>query len=140
MSDRKEAENECAENGVGQQQVEVLLGGRQSAVIEEAAALAQARYQLEPGLRAIYRLEGPDPGDLSIKLLEVNERTVPAGVVPVGFPPHPASGLHFPSVIIEVTPQEFEAIQRNTLQLPVGWVVRDDYKRPTTPDHAGAGS
>ena len=79
--------------------------------VEESAALAQP-FEVEPGLRAIYRLEGADPNDHRIKLLEVNKQTVPTGIVPVGFPAHPASGVHYPSVVIEVTPQEYEAIQR----------------------------
>ena len=105
--------------------------------MEEAAALARAHFEIEPGLRAVYRLEGPDPNDLRIKLLEVNELTVPTGIVPVGFPPHPASGLHYPSVVIEVTPQEYEAIQRNQLYLPDGWEVRDTYERPGSMGHPG---
>ena len=95
----------------------------------EAEALARAHYQVEPGLRAIYRLEGPDPNGFRIKLLEVNEQTVPTGIVPVGFAPHPASGVHYPSVVIEVTPQEYEAIQRRELNLPEGWEVRNSYER-----------
>ena len=59
------------------------------------------------------------------------------GIVPVGFPPHPASGLHYPSVVIEVTPREYEAIQRKQLDLPAGWEVRDAYERPAGADHAG---
>ena len=93
--------------------------------------------EVEPGLRAIYRLESADPNDHRIKLLEVNEQTVPTGIVPVGFPAHPASGLHYPSVVIEVTPQEYEAIQRKQLNLPTGWEVRDAYERPAGPGHAG---
>ena len=54
--------------------------------MEEAAALAQAHYGVEPGLRAINRLEGPDPNDLRIKLLEVNEQTVPTGMPDRGIP------------------------------------------------------
>jgi hypothetical protein len=55
---------------------------------------------------------------------------VTAGIVPVGFPPHPASGLHYPSVVIEVTPSEYEAIQRKELELPPGRQIRDAYERP----------
>ena len=141
MSDRDQAERGRAQNRPGQPnheesfEQEQLESHRQA--LEEAAALARAHYEVEPGLRAIYRLEGPDPNGLRIKLLEVNEQTVPTGIVPVGFPPHPASGLHYPSVVIEVTPQEYEAIQRKQLDLPVGWEVRDAYERPAGADHAG---
>lgn len=141
MSDRNEAGGEQAQNRPGQPNPkEVFEQGRSEAhrqAVEESAALARAHYQVEPGLRAIYRLESADPNDLRIKLLEVNEQTVPTGIVPVGFPPHPASGLHYPSVVIEVTPQEYEAIQRKQLDLPSSWEVRDAYERPAGADHAG---
>ncbi len=141
MPDRDQSERGHAQNGAGQpNHGEILdparLESRRQAM-EEAAALARAHYEIEPGLRAIYRLEGPDPDDLRIKLLEVNEQTVATGIVPVGFPPHPASGLHFPSVVIEVTPQEYEALQSKQLNLPAGWEVRDVYQRPAGVDHAG---
>ena len=96
----------------------------------------RAHYEVEPGLRAIYRLEGPDPNDLRIKLLEVNEQTVPTGIMPVGFAAHPPSGLHYPSVVIEVTPEEYEAIQHKELTLPTGWQIRDLYERPTVANPA----
>ena len=141
MPDRDQAEGGHARNGPGQPHHEEFLDparleSRRQAM-EEAAALARAHYEIEPGLRAIYRLEGPDPNDLRIKLLEVNEQTVATGIVPVGFPPHPATGLHYPSVVIEVTPQEYEALQSKQLNLPAGWEVRDVYQRPTGADHAG---
>ena len=46
--------------------------------------------------------------DEPIKFLEVNAATVPTGVMPLQFGPVPASGIAFSSVIIEVTPDEFE--------------------------------
>jgi hypothetical protein len=104
--------------------------------LEEAAALACAHYAVEPGLRAVYRLEGPDSTDSRIKLLEVNEQTVPSGIVPVGFAAHPASGLHYPSVVIEITPQEYEALEQGRLTLPHGWEVKDSYERPTEASRA----
>lgn len=135
MPDHRHAESERPENGP----VQLDRGGdfEEAGVKfpwsrdEDAAKLAQSHYQIEPGLRAIYRLEGPDPNGPRIKLLEVNEYTVPTGIVPVGFAPHPPSGLHFPAVVIEVTPQEYEAIQHNQLSLPAGWEIRDLYDRPT---------
>jgi hypothetical protein len=141
MPDRDQDERGHARNGPGQPHHEEILDQARlesrRRVMEEAAALARAHYEIEPGLRAIYRLEGPDPDDLRIKLLEVNEQTVATGIVPVGFPPHPASDLHFASVVIEVTPQEYEALQSKQLNLPDGWEVRDVYQRPAGADHVG---
>ncbi len=97
-------------------------------------------YEVEPGLKALYRLEGPDPNDRRIKLLEVNEDTASTGIVPVGFPAHPPSGLHYPSVVIEVTPREYDAIQHNQLSLPTGWKIGDLYERPTGANQADGNS
>ncbi len=141
MSDRNQVESGSDRNRPGQVNLEAIfergqIEAHRKVMEEEAAALARAHYQVEPGLQAIYRLEGPDKNDLRIKLLEINEQTVPSGVVPVGFPPHPASGLHYPSIVIEVTPLEYEAIQRRELELPAGWEVRDAYERPAGSDRA----
>ena len=143
MSNRDQADKGLRRNGPGQPNLEEIIEQRPSESHRqamEAAALARAHYEVEPGLRAIYRLEGPDPNDLQIKLLEVNEQTVPTGIVPVGFPPHPASGLHYPSVVIEVTPREYEAIQSKQLNLPAGWEIRDAYERPASADQVGGTS
>jgi hypothetical protein len=128
MPDRDHGGNGTPTNGPGHSD--------HKGIVEEAKALAWAHYQVEPGLRAVYRLEGPDPIDLRIKLLEVNEQTVPTGIVPVGFAAHPPSGLHYPSVVIEVTPQEYEAIEQGRLGLPDGWEVRDSHERPAGASHA----
>lgn len=140
MPERDQAERGLPKNRPGEPNFEETVERTQfesRRQATEAAALARAHYEVEPGLRAVYRLEGPDPNDLRIKLLEVNEQTVPTGIVPVGFAPHPASGLHYPSVVIEVTPQEYEAIEHKQLNLPAGWEVRDSYERPTGVDPAG---
>ncbi len=141
MSDHDNIENRCDHDRPDRPSLEdVFEQGRLEVLrraTEEAAELARAHYEIEPGLRAIYRLDGPDPNGLRIKLLEVNEQTVPSGIVPVGFPPHPASGLHFASIVIEVTPQEYEAIKRKELNLPAGWLVGEVYERPTVADHSG---
>ena len=93
----------------------------------EATILAAAHYRVEPGIREIYRVLGPQDAEASpsepIKLLEVNVDTIPAGVMPLGFGPLPTSGIHFPSIIIEVTPDEFDRIQNAELLLPSGWVL-----------------
>jgi hypothetical protein len=66
--------------------------------------------------------------DEPIKLLEVNENTVPSGIMPLQFGPSPASG-HYPAIILEVTPAEFVQIQSRQLELPHGWEVGDPIPR-----------
>lgn len=108
---------------------------------EETLELARRHYAVEIGLKDIFVLR--DAVDVSvehgndaaagngetIKLLEVNENTTPAGVVPIQFGPAPASGIHFSSVIVEVTPEEFRQIQRQELPLPAGWQVGEHIEK-----------
>jgi len=92
---------------------------------EVAERLAHAHYQLEPTIRLIRRLVA-DPAreadpDEPIKLLEVNDATTPDGIRPVYFAPHPASGIIYPSLIVEITPQEYDQIMKNNSLLPHDW-------------------
>jgi hypothetical protein len=94
---------------------------------EEAESLAQKHYEVETGLTQIYRITGAAEFEVSpaepIKLLEVNENTVPSGIMPIQFGPSPASGQHYSSVVLEVTPDEYRKIQTEELRLPHGWKV-----------------
>ncbi len=96
---------------------------------EEARYLACKHYEIEVGLSEVFRVIGPGDAELQasepIKLLEVNENTVPSGILPIGFGPHPASGLHHSTIIVEVTPDEFQRIRSNELPLPHGWTIGD---------------
>lgn len=102
-------------------------------VEREAIELAKRHYAVDVGLTDIFIIkdrsngngEADDDGERGqgapIRLLEVNENTIPAGISPLRFGPAPASGIHFSSVIVEVTPEEFERIQKQELRLPSGW-------------------
>src|SRR5438552_3535274 len=100
---------------------------------EVAQKLARVHYDVEPGMTRIFTIaEIPEVEDLPgtpIKLLEVNAGTVPAGVMPLYFGPVPASGIPYPSIIVEVTPVEFEQIQSNKLRLPDGWTIGEELPR-----------
>lgn len=101
---------------------------------QAAAHLAEMHYQIETGLTQVFRVHGPADvetrPDEPIKLLEVNENTVPSGIMPIQFGPSPGSGLSYPSIIIEVTPDEFQKLQARQLELPHGWTVGDPIPRP----------
>lgn len=92
---------------------------------DEARQLAQKHYQLEDGITQIFRVV--QSGDVEVKpstpiiLLEGNSNTVPSGVTPIQFGPDPAFGIHYPTVIVEVTPEELQKIQSRELPLPSGW-------------------
>jgi len=101
-------------------------------VHEAAARLAEAHYRVEPAITGIYPLRSADPDDRTIRLLEVNPHTFESGIMPVGFGPHPPSGIPFPSIIVEVTPREFLDLQGGKLCLPDGWKWDEPFARPTT--------
>jgi hypothetical protein len=102
---------------------------------EQARILAEKHYQLEPGVVDIVQLTQEVECEVvrgkKIALLEVNENTVPLGVMPLEFGPVPTAGIHYPTVIIEVTPGEFERIKRNELELPHGWSMGSSIPRPS---------
>jgi hypothetical protein len=94
---------------------------------EEARYLANSHYEIESGMSQVFRVIAPgnverDPGE-PIKLLEVNENTFPSGILPIGFGPLPSSGIHYSSIIVEVTPDEFAKIRSQEWELPHGWKV-----------------
>ena len=103
-----------------------------------ASKLANLHFQIEPGISRIFKIrEKPDQEVLPscpIKLLEINAATVPSGVMPLHFGPVPTSGIPFPSVIIEVTPEEFEHIKTKKLKLPKGWTIGPEYPKPSNGD------
>lgn len=102
---------------------------------EAAKELAKKHYQIEAGLTQIFRITERVEVEViraePIKLLEVNENTVPSGVMPLHFGPAPASGIPYPSVIVEVTPDEFKKIQSRELKLPEGWEIGEELPKPT---------
>jgi hypothetical protein len=104
-----------------------------------ANELAKKHYQLEPGLTKVIRFSGSAQVEFRptepIKLLEVNQNTVASGVLPLRFGPAPASGITFPSIIVEVTPEEYERIRKKELALPQGWGAEEELLKP--PDAPG---
>jgi len=92
-----------------------------------ARRLAKAHYQVEAGITQIFRIVGRPEAELRpeepIKLLEVNQFSIPSGVMPLYFDAAPARGILFPSVIVEVTPEEFTKIRSQELKLPEGWTL-----------------
>jgi len=112
---------------------EVAIARDKAAMARE---LARKHYEVEPGLRQVIRCSGSAHVEFKpaepVKLLEVNEATSASGVMPLHFGPAPASGIYFPSVIVEVTPEEFARIQAMELALPSGWQHRDDLSMQTS--------
>ncbi len=99
-----------------------------------ASELAAAHFQVDPSIERIFRVIDPDPEkerrtDEPIKLLEVNPETIASGIQPVYFGPDASHGMLFPSVIIEIHPDEYEALEQGSLSLPDGCVKSTEHKR-----------
>lgn len=95
---------------------------------QNAKELAEAHYEIEPGMEQIFRIfdeaADEDTVDEPMKLLEVNRNTIAAGIIPLYFGPIPKRGIHYPSIIVEITPEEFESLgTEGDLQLPAGWTI-----------------
>jgi phage FluMu protein Com len=114
------------------------LSAEDVAVVRDKAnaadVLARKHYEVEPGLTRIIRYSGAPEVEVSrwepIKLVTVNTATSGSGVMPLNFGPIPGSGILFPSVIVEVTPDEFRRIEAKELRLPQGWQDGEDLPKP----------
>jgi hypothetical protein len=89
---------------------------------EVARQLAEAHRTMEPTISRIVRLMSDREQDAHepVKLLEVNAATSPSGIVPVAFTADPPR-VPYPSVIVEVTEEEYGRINTGSLPLPEGW-------------------
>ena len=91
--------------------------------LETAKKLAKAHFQVEPHLKYVFVLKplhDQDPKD-PIRLLEVVEGTIERGFEPIAFGPDPAHGIHYPSLVIEISPAEYTSVKRD------GWVRLDGH-------------
>lgn len=87
--------------------------------LETARSLANAHSEVEPSLKRVCLLipiNEQDPND-PIKLLEVVEGTIERGIEPVAFTPDPAHDVEYPSMVIEVSPSEFESLKDRKIRL-----------------------
>lgn len=83
--------------------------------LETARQLARAHFQVEPQLKYVFVLKpihDQDPKD-PIRLLEVVEGTIESGFEPVSFAPDPARGINYPSLVIEISPAEYQSVKKN---------------------------
>ena len=80
-------------------------------------------FETDEQLRAVYQFGIPDSEDehVTVLLLQVTEATPtsPGEVVAYGFAP--SKDFEFPLALAQVTPDEWDAINRGDLLLPNGW-------------------
>lgn len=91
-----------------------------------ARILAAAHRKYEPAIVRIVRLLGEQENENGepVKLLELNLETWASGIWPVAFTPDPPE-IPYGSVIVEVTPDEYQSIVNKKLLLPHKWTSGD---------------
>jgi hypothetical protein len=104
---------------------------------EMAENLAAAYLEGGSGTEEMFRLVSDDdqensPGE-PVKLLEITPYTVSMGIEPVYFGAHPASGMVYPTMIVAVTPDEFNEDMRRKLEQDYGWRLGQRYPKVRRP-------
>lgn len=87
---------------------------------------AQRHFSTDPGVESIYYLP-TDAAPREIRFLEVNgmiSETTP--LEPIDFGVDIGSAEAHTLYVLDVTPTQWEAIQRGELELPAGWVLDDE--------------
>ena len=89
---------------------------------EKARELVEWHFEVEPDLVEVFRIMSDDEANPAepIKLLEVNEATMPTGeITAFGF--GASKDFPFRTIIAEVTPKEFAALKSSLGVFPNGW-------------------
>jgi len=64
----------------------------------------------------------PNSSDNVIQLLEVSMAAPTTGeILPFRFPADVEHGVDYPSVVVLVSPEEWERVESGSLTLPIGW-------------------
>ena len=93
--------------------------------LDAARRLAKAHRETDPTTTQVYL--APDPQYQEIRLVEVSTSTMDIGeVLPYGFSKREDLGIPYPSVVVLLSPREWEDVKDRKLNLPAGWGdVRD---------------
>ena len=91
-------------------------------VLEVAEELARAHMEDDPETTDVFLAEATD----EVRLVEVSgslgrEAPLDVEVFSVRFAAQPGNGVDYPSVIVLLSPQEWEAVKNDQLKLPSGW-------------------
>lgn len=85
-----------------------------------ARKLAEAHHAADPETRLIFL--NPDPAEREIRLLEVSSSApTTRELFPFAFAERRDLGINFPSVVLLLSPTEWDEVKTGTLPLPGGW-------------------
>src|SRR5258706_8036041 len=90
-------------------------------VIDVAKELARAHVQEDPQTTDVFVVDGVDD---EVRLVEVSSSLDDAGpgeVLPFRFKAQPEQGVPYPSVVVLLSPSEWDSVEKDELKLPPGW-------------------
>ncbi len=90
-------------------------------VHEVAKELAKAHIADDPQTTQVYFVDGISD---EVRLVEVTGSLVsggPAEVLPFRFQAQPDQGVPYPSVVVLLSPSDWEAVEKGSVKLPPGW-------------------
>ena len=81
--------------------------------LKVARRLAEEHFRVEPNLEKVFLLEplGEDNDEEPLKLLEVVKGSLAQGIYPIRLRANPGAGIPYQSLVVEVAPDEWEAIR-----------------------------
>ncbi|MGM0575292.1 MAG: hypothetical protein ACQEXJ_06140 [Myxococcota bacterium] len=87
---------------------------------ETARELASAHKAEDPDTQAVYLVA--DPSGQEIRLIEVTGSVGSVGeLLPYRFEAAPDQGVAYPTVVVLLSPEEWDKVRRGELALPEGW-------------------
>ncbi len=91
--------------------------------LETARDLAEAHRRVDPATTMILLLA--DPTGEEIRLVEVSMSAPRSGdVFPFRYEARPDLNIDFPSVVVLLSPDEWQDVEAGRLELPSGWDAR----------------
>jgi hypothetical protein len=83
-----------------------------------AINIAKSHMTEDQSTVAIYRAQGVD----EVRLIEVTSSVGTTNdILPFRFGPRPDVGVPYPSVVVLLSPEEWDSVKGGRLQLPEGW-------------------
>lgn len=98
----------------------------ETALDQVAKELAEAHRKADPDTLAVYW--APDPEGREVRLVEISGSIGDTGeVLPYRFAPRAKEGVPYASVLILLSPAEWEKVKSGELELPEGWPPADKF-------------
>jgi hypothetical protein len=99
-------------------------------VAELVRQLTRSHFDIEEGVERIIWVKNGNPNE--VRLIEINRDVIPVGDF-YAFYFAPSKAFPLPIRIADVTPQEWEQIQRGEIKLPVEWSLEKTqvFERPS---------